>query len=226
MKTKRYLLFILLPLLALNCKKEETHKLETVDGYVLDISNNDSLPDVKIRFRTMSVRGASHRLSKFDVLLDSTTTDSSGFFSFTFLRTDDRNYAFEPIINNYYWNPSMTVTYVIPNVGFKHIVQPIPLTYLKINIKNNESGSSSDSIYYWGPSDRSSQYVDNWWYPSGYKHEFAQVGNNVDTTFYVTLQYQEVPLQYWDVTKNGTTIRNAAYIGCNPLDTCFFEIKY
>jgi hypothetical protein len=226
MKTKHFLLLILLPLLAINCKKEETHKLVTVGGYAVDVATGDTLADVKIRLRTMSKWGASVRLDRFDVLIDSSITDEKVFFSFTFLMEKDKNYCFEPIIENYFWHPSMTVTTVHIESGVENMVTLVPLIFLKMNIKNEYSSTSNDSIYYWGPIDRSSSYVDNWWHPQSYRHEFYKTGIEVDTTFFVTLQYQEVPLQYWDVTKNGTTTRHAAYVGCTPKDTCFFEIKY
>jgi hypothetical protein len=229
MKTKCYLLFILLPLLLLNCTKEETHKLVTVGGYAVDVATGDTLADVKIRLRRKDKisGGMGNQLRAYETLLDSTTTDANGYFSFTHKMDINKSYAFEPIKNNYWWNPHMQLTSVHTESGTNNFTQLTPLTYLKVNIKNVLlSINYSDSIYYKGPADRSCINADNFWLPSGYTHRFGLNGIEVDTTFFVTLLYYELPLQYWDVTKNGTTIRNAAYIGCNPLDTCFFEIKY
>jgi hypothetical protein len=224
---RKYLLFVLLlPFFAANCKKEETHKLVTVGGYAVDVATGDTLADVKIRLRTMSNWGASVQLRRFDVLIDSTITDANGFFSFTLTMEKDKNYCFEPIKENYYWHSGMTVTTVHTESGTNNPIQLIPLTYLKVNIRNDNPVNPFDSIYYKGPSDRSIIYYGDWYFPGVYSHNFSLTGTQVDTTFFVTLQYQEVPLQYWDVTKNGTTTRNAAYIGCNPRDTCFFQIKY
>jgi len=228
MRTKHFVLLILLPLLAINCKKEETHKLVTVGGYAVDVATGDTLADVKIRLRRKDriSGGMGYQLRGYEALLDSTNTDAKGYFSFTHNMEINKSYAFEPMKDKYWYHPHMQLTTVHTESGKNNISQLFPLTYLEINIINEFPLNISDSIFYSGPSDFSPKFVSSWNSYTTFKHRFSLVGTEVDTTFFVTLLYYEVPLQYWDVTKNGTTIRNAAYIGCNPRDTCFFQIKY
>lgn len=229
MKQKHVFLLFILPLLAAQCKKEEpTKKLITVGGYAYDLATKDSLADVKIRLRRDDITsaGGGSALRDYETLLDSTTTDANGFFSFTFL-AEEKRYCYEPIKQGYWYHPSMTITYFgQSDAGSIDQVNLYPLTYLMVHIKNEAPAQATDSIWYDGPTDKSSKYIESFYSPGIYSHDFGLTGNQVDTSFIVTIKYNEAPLQYWDVTENGITTRSIAYVGCNPHDTCLVEIKY
>jgi hypothetical protein len=211
-----------------SCKKEEpTLTLLTVDGYAIDRATGDSVLNVKIRLRRddQTTPGLGSSLRAFETLVDSTVTDSNGHFTFT-VQKQPKRYCYEPIKEGYWYHTGMNVSLLDNPPGETAIVNLYPLTYLKVRIVNESPRQPADSIWYDGPTDASPEYVDDWYFPGIYSHDFGLVGENVDTSFIVTLQYFEAPLQYWDVTENGTTIRSFAYIGCTPFDTCLFEIKY
>lgn len=224
---KLYIPLIVLVLLFSQCNKEEPTQLITLKGYVTDLSNGDTIPNVKIGLREN--RGSSfagNALFYFPYTLDSVVSDENGAFSFSFLASERYTYCFEPIKENYWYSHGMTTESLgVPDHNRNVEVRLYPLTWLKVRIKNEAPAQTSDSIWYNGPHDRDIKYSKEWYAPI-YSHDFGLIGEYIDTTFYVALKYDEAPLQYWDVTENGQTVRSFAYAGCAPLDTCQLNIFY
>lgn len=216
-------------------KQEKTYgkSTTTISGYVHDVVTDDSLPNVKLRLRADS-RGGSNQLKSFEQVLDSTYSDANGYYQFSFECAPDapygseafNYYAIEPVQEHYWKNPNMTLSTF--GCGDNYLdsrnVNIIPLTWIKVHIRNDPPAQTSDSVYYNGPSDESPQY--NTQLFDGYAHEFGLRGAMADTIFFVTIKANTGPMHFWDVTESGVTTRSAAFIGCDPLDTCKLDIFY
>jgi hypothetical protein len=222
-------LFIAVSLLFSNCNKEDEKKGDPVliKAYAINLATGDSTPGVKIRLRRDAIApGSSAQLRGYEELIDSTITDERGYFEFLLPNGRDI-YGLEPIAEGYWYNPGMYITKVGGWLQTKTVqVNLYPLTYMRVRIRNSQPIGENDSIFYEGPIDESPRFVLNYQNATTYVHRFSATGSQFDTTIFITTRYDLVPQQYWDVTKNGQTIRSFAYWGCNPLDTCNYLIEY
>lgn len=212
------------------CTKEKgefTTKIKSASGFVIDFVTKDTLSDIKLRLR-IDKRGGSTQLKSFEQIVDSTFSNANGRYHFTFecapdapFGSDDyKNFAVEPVKNHYWKNPNMNLTTLECGSNLERTnVNIIPLSWIKVHIKNENPVLASDSIYYNGPSDQSSYYNRPSW-------KFGIAGSIVDTLFYVTIKATTGPMHFWDITENGVTTRSAAFISCDPLDTCELDIFY
>lgn len=204
-------------------------KTITAAGYTINAATGDTIKNVKIRL-CADDHGGSTALKDFEQILDSTFSNSNGYYRFTLRCTPNiplqhegyRNYAVEPMGQHLYKNPDMNLSYFdcnnIDNQNNLDVIV-IPLTWVKVHIKNEQPTSKEDSIFFFGPlDDRSYQNPPSW--------RFPLKGRNVDSTFYIALNSTTTPLAYWDITKNNNSTRSAAYLACNPLDTCKLNVFF
>lgn len=226
----RVVIVFLCACILLACSKEEAKiKTITASGYTINGGTGDTLKNVKLRLRA-DVDGGSTVLRDFEQVLDSTFSDSSGYYQFTFRCTpniplqheDYRYYAVEPVGQHLWRNPNMFLT----NFGCNNIdnrnsvdVVVIPLTWVKVHIKNEQPTHKEDSIFFYGPFDDGSYYNRPSW-------RFPMKGKNIDSTFYIALRSTTTPLVYWDITKNNITSRSAMDFACSSLDTCTLNVFF
>jgi hypothetical protein len=225
MKNPILLLTLFLILLTAACQKEEASTPVIVGGYAINHATGDTLAGVKVRLRRDDLSpGSSSKLRGFETLVDSVLTDQNGYFEFR-LPNNKEIYGFEPKEEGYYYNPGMYV-FPVGNRNYSGYVNFFPLTYLKVRLINKAPSQPTDSLWYDGPTDSSWDFVENYQNWNLYSHDFSLLGTNIDTTIFITLRYDEAPLQFWDITENGLTTRSFAYQGCSPHDTCNFLIEY
>jgi len=214
----------------LSCSKEEVNiKTITAAGYTINAATGDTIKNVKLRLRADN-HGGSTVLRDFEQVLDSTFSDSSGYYQFTFRCTPNvplqhegyRYYAVEPMGQHLWKNPNMNLS----NFGCNSIdnrnsvnISVIPLTWIKVHIKNKQPTHKEDSIFFYGPFDDGSYYNRPSW-------RFPLKGRDVDSTFYIALRSTTTSLAYWDITKNNSTTRSATYLACSSLDTCTLNVFF
>ena len=231
MKPINFLIPLVFLLILVSCSKDHWDDVNqvtmTISGYATNVATGDSMPNVKLRLRADS-RGGSSALSNFEKILDSTYTDQSGYYQFTLKCSPDAyvghpqsfSYGVEYTGKYLYSYPGKNLsTFTCSNENRSVNVTVIPLTWIKVHIKNQAPASSSDSIYYNGPVDQNS-------FPNPPISQFSLEGSKIDSIFYVTIKAGKSPLFYWDITKNGITTRSAAYQGCASKDTCTLQIFF
>lgn len=214
----------------LSCSKEEAKmKTITAAGYTINAATGDTMKNIKLRLRADD-HGGSTALKSFEQVLDSTFSDSNGYYRFTLRCTPNiplqhegyRNYAVEPMGQHLINSPNMNLSYFDCNNLNHHNsldVSVIPLTWLKVHIKNEQPTNKEDSIFFYGPVDDRSHHNSPSW-------RFSLKGNIVDSTFYIALSSTTTSLAYWDITKNNSTSRSATYLACSSLDTCTLNVFF
>jgi len=227
MKALNYIiLFFVIQVLFSNCREDEIKgDPALIKAYTINLATGDSMAGIKIRLRRDAIAPeSSAQLRGYEELVDSTVADEHGYFEFLLPNSSDV-FGFEPIAEGYWYDPAMTITKVGGWLETAR-VNLYPLAYMRVRIKNSSPVDDNDSIFYEGPVDRSRRFVLNYENSTTHVHRFSAKGSGFDTTLFITTRYDLVPQQYWDVTKNGQTVRSFAYWGCNPLDTCSYLIEY
>lgn len=233
-KTSLLLAITLLAILVA-CKKNEhepTIEKMRVSGYAIDLVSKDSVAGAKVVLKTNMISSGGSQIKDMLTVVDSTTTDSRGYFTLDFeCVSNDENgretlYGLYAEKDRYYKSPSLTIHHftcrTAGQMDFKPYLQP--LNWLRVNIKNTMNPQPSDSIFYDGPLDYAAQHRSNPYY--SYAHIFGLQGANIDTTFLITLKGDDSYVHIWDVYKSGGGVRNAAFTACPPHDTCELNIEY
>ncbi|MBA3285811.1 MAG: hypothetical protein H0U27_12235 [Nitrosopumilus sp.] len=202
---KHFVILWLIYLSLVSCHKDKSLEETTqtfIEGHIINSITGDSIPGARVELWEDD-RGGSLLIEDYDRKLGETITDENGYFKIHYLCSNIKYKGIIPFkenITNY--NTVATVncsrTYVQKRL--------MPLSRLRIHIKNINPFDDNDSLYYY--------------------YHFSLVGQNIDTILYRTFATDALQVDKWNVTKNAQTTSHYSIITCLPHDTCSLNIIY
>ena len=186
-----------------SCKKDNNPEISTyVQGHIYDAYTHKGVPNAKVEL-WVDFNSGSTNLQDYDEFLNSTYTDSSGFYTMNFKGKQTSIYGIYPIKNIYYDNGSVSNFSIgQTNVDYNFW----PKSWIHFHIKNTQPFNNFDTLVF------------------NASHLF--IGMNVDTVFYDTIPSNLPPVYTWIIKKNGSAAGNLWYPSPAPFDTIQFNIFY
>jgi hypothetical protein len=193
----------MLLLLFESCKKDNNPDVSTyVQGHIYDAYTHEGVPNAKVEL-WVDFNSGSTNLQDYDAFLNSTFTDSTGFYKMEFKGRKTSIYGIYPIKNIYYDNGSVSnfrIGQTIVDYNFW------PKSWIHFHIKNTTPFNNYDTLVF------------------NASHLF--IGMNVDTLFYDSIPANLPPNYTWIIKKNGNSSGNIWYPSVLPFDTIQFNIFY
>lgn len=213
MKGLNNILFVLLGVFILSsCKPKGVEY--TINGTVNDASFNEAAKLVKVFLYERATTGFTYSL------IEETTTDAIGNFSFTFPRKRALDYKIVLQKEEYFDNEMiLTINDLKPNDAIQQNFSIYAHAWVKVRLKNESSANSYDDFIYkkiTGNDDCEACCPNN-----EIQHFY---GENVDTTFYCMVEGGQKFSYYYELS-NSAFLGNEEVISI-PLDTVSVETIY
>lgn len=186
-----------------SCKKDRDPEISTyVQGHIYDAYTHKGVPNARVEL-WVDFNSGSINIQNYDEFLNSTYTDSSGFYSMNFKGKQTSIYGIYPLKSNYYDRKEVS-NFSIGQTSVDYNFWP--KSWIHFHIKNTTPYNNFDTLIF------------------NASHLF--IGMNVDTLFYDSIPANLPPNYTWIIKKNGNTSGNIWYPSALPFDTIQFNIFY
>ena len=155
----------------------------------------------------MDFHGGSINIEEYNEFLNSSYTDSSGYYHIDFKGKQTNGYGIYPIKNSFYDRKEVSNFSIgQTNVDYNFW----PKSWIHFHIKNAQPFNNYDTLFFTASNFLIGPFV----------------GMFIDTTFYDSIPSNLPPVYTWIIKKNGNSSGNLWYPSPAPFDTIQFNIFY